>query len=157
MRKLASVLGVVVVSGTIFAASAEIMTAEEKADLAITEAEIRKVEEADRRLREAVEKAVAIHKRAKERARKAVERSSLMPKLKRVKREYQNFLDGEQLKEPASKVRDRMIFYEKRVSHFIKRMTRIFLDDEIERAEQKKLDGLMQELKKIRKKDYAEI
>ena len=126
MRKLLGVLGVVVVSGTISVASAETMTAEEKADLAITEAEIRKVEEADRRLKEAVEKAVAIHKRAKERAKKAVERSSLMPKLKRV-------------------------------SHFIKRMTRIFLDDEIERAVDKKLEGLTRELKKIRKKDYAQI
>ena len=43
------------------------------------------------------------------------------------------------------------------IKRLIRRMTRIFLDEEIERAEQKKLDGLMRELKKIRKKDYAQI
>ena len=153
MRKLFGVLTALVVIGTISVANAETMTAEERADVAITEEEIRKVEEADRRVQEAI----VIHKRAMARAKKAVQMSSLTRKLKKAEREYQNFLDGEPLKEPASKVRDRMIFYEERVSYFIKRMTRIFLDDEIRRAIDKELEGLTRELKKIRKKEYAHI
>ena len=195
MRKLCCVLTALVVSGATFAASAETQTAEERADIALVEEEI-----------QAVDESIAIHKRAKERARKAVDRSSLgrecrkasgeaaaarkRLKASRAHREYLGkdkitdqrayaksigattygegqvrYLDeidrrrkayDKAVKEPELLSKLASLCH-KRYALFVKRMVRIFLTDEIERAEEKKLDGLMRELKKIRKKDYAHI
>ena len=199
MRKVYGVLTAFVVSGAISAASAETTTAEERADVALVEREIR-----------AVDEAIAIHDRAKERAEKAVSLSSLGRQYRKAKdeaakawkvleatRAHREYLGKDKIEdrrafaafsgenveaqfEPwfterylaeqdrrrkeyakASKVpkilSEKASLYAKQVALFVKKMTRIFLTDEIERAEQKKLDGLMRELKKIRKKDYAQI
>ena len=188
MRKFASVLGVLVVSSTIFAASAETTTAQERADVALVEEEIR-----------AVDEALEIHERAKERARKAVLASSLGQKYQKAKdeaakawtalkasrahREYlgkdkmgigtrpltleamnSHLKERDRRREAYDMAAQKPKLLSKRSSlladqceFFMKRMTSIFLDDEIERAAKKKLDGLMRELKKIRKKDYAQI
>lgn len=142
MRKLRGVLITLVLSGSLVSVS----LADQKADVARVEQELRTTAEA-----------AAIHSRAWERARKAVEMSSLGRKLQRVEREWEKFKRGEEINEPASRLREKRIMLKEKISRFIKRMTRIFLTDEIERAEREKLDGLMHELKKIRKKGYAHI
>ena len=199
MRRVCGVLTALVLSGAIFAASAETRTAEEKADVALVEREI-----------QAVDEAIAIHNRAKERAEKAVALSSLGQefrtaqagaakawqdlKVSRAHREYlgkdkitdqRSFAKsiGEEGTDPyvdwlsekyfkeidqrrkryqdATKVpkllSEQAALYAEEIQIFVKRMTRIFLTDEIDRAQQKKLDGLTRELKKIRKKGYAHI
>lgn len=142
MRKLASVLGVVVVSGGLVSVS----LADQQADVARVEQELR-----------ATAEAAAIHDRARERARTAVALSSLGRKLQRVERDWAKFERGEEIAEPASRLREKRAIYGREIKRLVKRMTRIFLTDEIERAEREKLDGLMRELKKIRKKGYAQI
>ena len=142
MRKLASVLGVVVVSGSLVSVS----LADQKADVARVEQELR-----------AEEKAAAIHNRAWQRARTAVEQSSLGRKLFLVEVEWAKFKRGEEINEPASRLREKRIRYKEKVNRFVKRMTSIFLDEEIRRAAEQKLEGLTRELKRIRRKDYAEI
>ena len=142
MRRVCGALAALVLSGAIFTASAETSTADEKADVARVEQELR-----------ATAEAAAIYSQARERARKAVEMSSLGRELRRVEREWGKFEKGEEISEPASRLREKRIFYKKQIGIFVNKMTRIFLNDEIERAKQKKLDGLMRELKKIRKKD----
>ena len=199
MRRMCGVLTALVLSGAIFGAAAETRTAEEKADVALVEREIR-----------AVGDAIAIHNRAKARAEKAVALSSLGQELRTAKagaskawqdlkasRAHREYLGkdkitdrrsfaksiGEEGTDPyvdwlsekyrneidrrrkryseAAKVpkllSEQAALYAEQVSLFVKKMTRIFLTDEIERAQQKKLDGLMRELKKIRKKGYAHI
>lgn len=152
MRSVCGVLTALVLSGTISIASAETMTAEEKADVAITEEEIRAVEEEIR----IVNEAIAIHNRARERARKAVEMSSLGRKLQQVEREWEKFKRGEETKDPASRIRDERIMYKEKIDMFVKRMTRIFLKDEVAKAARKKLPRLKRELEKI-SRQYAEI
>lgn len=142
MRKLASVLGVVVVSGGLVSVS----LADQKADIARVEQELR-----------ATAEAAAIHDRARQRARTAVALSSLGRERERVEREWAKFGRGEEIAEPASRLREKRAIYGRQVERLVKRMTRIFLTDEIERAEREKLDGLMRELKRIRKKGYAQI
>lgn len=136
------VLTALVVSGSLVSVS----LADQKADVARVEQELR-----------AEEEATAIHNRAMARAIKAVKMSSLARKLQQVEVEWAKFKRGEEVNEPVSPLREKRIFYETKMSRYIKRMTRIFLDDEIKRAIDKKLEGLTRELKKIRKKDYAHI
>ncbi len=142
MRKVLGVLTALVVSGALVSAS----LADEKADMARVEQELR-----------ATAEAAAIHDRARERARTAVALSSLGRERQRVEREWAKFRRGEEIAEPASRLREKRAIYNREIKRLVKRMTRIFLTDEIERAEREKLDGLMRELKKIRKKDYAQI
>ena len=142
MRKLCGVLTALAISGSLVSVS----LADQKADVARVEQELR-----------ATAEAAAIHNRARERAVKAVELSSLGRKLQRVEREWAKFKRGEEIEEPASRLREKRILYREKIGIFVKRMTRIFLTDEIERAAEKKLDGLMRELKKIRKREYAHI
>ena len=152
MRKSYGVLTVLVVSGSLLSAS----LADEKADVALVEQEIR-----------AVDDSIAIHNRAKERARKAVDRSSLGQKCRNAISKWKKA--DKALRTSRAKTdertkaeylaelhRRRATLYEKKCYLFVKRMTRIFLSDEIERAQEKKLPGLARELKKIRK-DYAHI
>ena len=146
MRKVCGVLTAFVLSGAIFAASAETRTADEKSDVARVEREL-----------QAVEDAVAIHNRARERAEKAVEMSSLGQEFRRVKSEYAKFRSGKETAELPSSLYEKIEIYSRKYAIFVKKMTRIFLTDEIERAKQRKLDGLMRELKKIRERDYAHI
>lgn len=194
MRSVCSVLAAFVVSGSLISAS----LADEKADVARVEQEI-----------QAVDEAIAIHDRAKERAQRAVHRSSLGKQYRAAKAEatkarkefeasraYQQHLGKHKLKRPqpfarsigaggdpqselsalqdyldetdrrrkeyekASKIPELLSrkanVYAEKMAIYIRRMTRIFLDDEILRAEQKKLDGLRRELKKIKERDYAE-
>ncbi|MCY4547537.1 MAG: hypothetical protein OXC28_04140 [Defluviicoccus sp.] len=146
MRRVRGALTALVLSGAIFAASAETGTAEDKADVARVEQEIRTVDEA-----------MAIHKRARERAAKAVRLSSLGQEYRRAQAKYKKMMSGEPVEGIRSQIHDRARVYAEKYVAFVKRMTRIFLNDEIERATEKKLDGLMRELKKIRSKDYASI
>ena len=142
MRTVYGVLTKLVVIGSLVSVS----FADEKADVARVEQKLR-----------AITEAAAIHDRARERARTAVSLSSLGRKLQWVEREWEKFKRGEEIAEPASKLREWRIMYGREIKRLVKRMTRIFLTDEIERAAEKKLDGLMRELKRIRKKDYARI
>ena len=195
MRKLCGVLTALVVSGSLVSVS----IADEKADVAMVEREIR-----------AVDESIAIHKRAKKRAEKAVSLSSVGREYQKAKDEaakawatfkaspaYRRYLGDDKIEnardfalsigenvvaqyerwllnkyhaeqerrrkayEKGSKLpkilSDKAALHAEQVSLFVKKMTRIFLSDEIEKAEQKKLDGLTRELKKIRKKDYAHI
>ena len=73
MRRVCGVLTALVLSGAISAALAETRTADEKADVALVEREIR-----------AVDDAIAIHDRAKERVEKAVALSSLGQELRKA-------------------------------------------------------------------------
>ena len=83
--------------------------------------------------------------------------SSLGRKPRRVEHDWAKFERGEEIAEPASKLREWRIVYGREIKRLVKRMTRIFLTDEIERAQREKLDGLTRELKKIRRKDYENI
>ena len=131
MRKVCGVLTALVLSGAIFIASAETGTADEKADVARAEQEWRAT----------VENA-AIQSQAIERAIRAVEKSSLGREFQRIEREWEKFLRREEISEPASQLREKRIFYRKEIDILVKKMTRIFLNEEIERAKQKNLDGL---------------
>lgn len=142
MRSVCGVLTALVVSGSLISVS----LADQKADVARVEQELR-----------AIAEAVAIHDRARDRARTAVALSSLGRKLQWVEREWAKFERGEEIVEPASKLREWRIIYGREIKRLVKRMTRIFLTDEIELARQKKLDSLVRELKKIRQKNYAQI
>ena len=195
MRKLCGVLTALVVGGSLLSAP----LADEKADVAMVEREIK-----------AVDESIAVHNRAMERARKAVDRSSLGRECQRAKdeaatawenlkasRAHRDFLGKDKIKDRRSfassigenehaqyqpwlaekyfaEIDRRRKAYDKAVQKpkilseladalgkrckiFVKKMTRIFLTDEIKRAAEKKLDGLTRELKKIRKKDYANM
>ena len=69
----------------------------------------------------------------------------------------EKFEQGEGIEEPASQLREKIVIYRKKIGIFVTRMTRIFLNEEIERAVNKTLDGLTRELKQIRRKDHASI
>lgn len=141
MRKVLGVLAALVVSGSLVAAS----LADEKADVARVEQELR-----------AADEAVAIHKRARERAEKAVRQSSLGVQCRAAKAKYDKMMNGERVEGIPSRITENVRVCERKHVVFIKKMTRIFLTDEIKQAQQKKLDGLMRELQKIRKRDYTE-
>lgn len=138
MRKLANVLGVVVVSGSLVSVS----LADQKADVARVEQELR-----------ATAEAAAMHNRASHRARTAVEQSSLGRKLFLVEVEWAKFKRGEEINEQASKLREQRIRYQEKVKNLVKRMTGIFLEDEKKRAMCVKLAAIEHLLTKSRKKD----
>ena len=119
MRKLASVLGVFVVSGSLVSVS----LADQKADVARVEQELR-----------ATAEAAAMQHRASHRARAAVEQSSLGRKLFLVEVEWAKFERGEEIKVPASRLREQRARYKAEIKNLVKRMTGIFLEDEKRRA-----------------------
>lgn len=124
--------------------------ANEKDDIALVEQEIR-----------AVDDAIAIHKRAKERAKTAVGKSTLGQKCQEARQNSLNNVDkaGETMDESLNRailLLQRSDLYAEKCHIFIDRMTAIFLTDEIEKAENKKLYGLIRELKKLRG-DHIEI
>ena len=134
MRKLAIVLGMFVVSGGLVSIS----LADQKADVARVEKELR-----------AAQEAVAIYSRAKERAERAVSLSSLGQKYRTAQMKYKKMMRGEKVEGIPSRITKNVGIYAGKYLEMVKKMTRIFLDDEIKLAEERKLHSLMRELKKL--------